>query len=88
VLALHHARAGETDVALGWITDARRRAVRRSDAWAGIVGAILLTEAQIRLSVGDTAGARATANELISFAARTQIDAFLEQGLTIARATT
>lgn len=88
VLALHHACAGETEVALEWISDSRRRAVRRSDVWSGIVGAILLTEAQIRLAVGDTAGANATAIELTAFAARTQLDALLEQALTVARATT
>jgi DNA-binding SARP family transcriptional activator len=88
VLALHHARAGEPEEALDWITDARHRALRRSDTWAGMIGAILLTEAQIRESIGDTTGANATARELVAFAARTQLDQLLEYGLTITRATT
>jgi DNA-binding SARP family transcriptional activator len=88
VLALHHALAGATEDALCWITDARRRALRRSDTWAGMIGAILLTEAQIRESIGDTTGANATARELVAFAARTQLDHLLEHGLTITRSTT
>ena len=47
----------------------------------------LLTEAQIRQSIGDTAGANATARELVAFAARTQLDRVLEHGLTITRST-
>jgi tetratricopeptide (TPR) repeat protein len=88
VLALHHARVGETETALGWITDARQRALRRSDTWAGMIGAILLTEAEIRQSIGDTTGAHATARELVAFAARTQLDRLLEHGLAISRSTT
>lgn len=87
VLALHHARAGRSDDALEWITDARRRAQRRSDGWAGMIGAILLTEAQIRQSAGDTTGANAMARELVGFAARTQLDQLLEQGLAVSRST-
>jgi DNA-binding SARP family transcriptional activator len=88
VLALHHAQAGKHEEALDWITDARHRALRRSDTWAGMIGAILLTDAQIRELVGDTTGANATARELVAFAARTQLDQLLEHGLTITRSTT
>lgn len=88
VLALHHAQAGETEDALDWITDARHRALRKSDTWAAMIGAILLTEAQIRESIGDTTGANATARELVAFAAQTQLDQLLEHGLTITRSTT
>jgi DNA-binding SARP family transcriptional activator len=88
VLALHYARAGQPDDALSWITDARQRALRRTDTWVGMIGAILLTEAQIRQSIGDTAGANAAARELVSFAARAQLDQLLEQGLAITHATT
>lgn len=87
VLALHNARAGRTDVALDWIADARRRALRRSDTWAGMIGAILLTEARIRESAGDNTGAHACARELVAFAARAQLDQILETGLAITRST-
>lgn len=87
VLALHHARAGEHEKALDWITDAHHRALRRSDTWAGMIGAILLTEAQIRELAGDAKGANATARELLAFAARTQLDQLLEHGLAITRST-
>ena len=88
VLALHHAQAGESDIALGWIIDARHRALRRTDTWAGMIGAILLTEAEIRQAIGDTTGADATARELVAFAARTQLDQLLEDGLAISRSVT
>ncbi len=88
VLALHYARAGQPDDALSWITDARQRALRRTDTWVGMIGAILLTEAQIRQSIGDTAGANAAARELVAFAARAQLDQLLEQGLAITHSTT
>lgn len=88
VLALHHAQAGQADDALNWIADARRRAQRRSDTWAGLIGAILLTEAEIRQAVGDVSGANATARELVVFAARNQLDQLLEQGLAISRTAT
>jgi hypothetical protein len=53
-----------------------------------MIGAILLTEAQIRQSVGDATGANATARDLVAFAARTQLDQLLDHGLTITRSTT
>ena len=52
-----------------------------------MIGAILLTEARIRDSVGDITGANTTARELVAFAARTQLDHLLERGLKIARST-
>ncbi len=88
VLALHHLQAGDSDEALIWITDARRRAIRRSDTWAAMIGAILLTEAQIRQSSGDEAGANAAARELVAYAAKTQLDQLLEHAITITRSTT
>ena len=88
VLALHYAQAGQPDDALSWITDARQRAVRRTDTWVGMIGAILLTEARIRQSAGDTAGANTAARELVAFAARAQLDQLLEQGLAITHVTT
>ena len=88
VLALHYARAGQSDDALSWIIDARQRALRRSDTWAAMIGAILLTEAKIRQSVGDTTGANTVARELVASSARAQLDQLLERGLAITHATT
>lgn len=87
ILALHHLQSGQPEAALAWITDARHRARRRSDTWAGMIGAILLTEAEIQESIGDTSRANATARELVAHAARTQLDQLLEHGLTIIRST-
>lgn len=86
VLALHHAQAGHADLALRWITDARTRARRRPDTWSGMIGAILETEAQIRLLMGDAPGADTAARELVAFSARTQLDHLLERGLDAMRA--
>ena len=87
VLALHYAQAGQPDDALSWIIDARQRAVRRSDTWVGMIGAILLTEAQIRRSIGDMTGANTVARDLVAFSARAQLDQLLEQALAITRST-
>lgn len=87
VLALYHARNGETESALEWISRARHRSVRKSDTWVAMIGTIMLTEAQIRHTIGDTAGANATGRELVVFAARAQLDALLEKGLELTRAT-
>lgn len=87
ILAMHHAQAGNTDQALAWITDARQRVRRRSDTWVAMIGEVLLTEATIRQSIGDASGANATAQELVNFAARTQLSQLLEKGLAITQAT-
>lgn len=83
VLALCHARRGDQVSALRWIEEARRRSVRKTDIWAGMLGTILLTDAELRLEMGDLAGAAVTARELVTFAARTHLDALLPRGVAI-----
>jgi DNA-binding SARP family transcriptional activator len=83
VLALHHARRGDRASALRWIEEARRRCVRRTDIWAGMLGTILLTDAELRLEAGDLPGAAAAARELVAYAARTHLDALLPRGVAI-----
>lgn len=83
VLAMHHAHAGEYETALRWIVDARQRCVRRTDTWVGLLGSLLLTEAQIRAAAGDPAGANATARELVALAARTHLDHLLPMGVAL-----
>ena len=83
VLALHHARTGDLDQALRWITDARVRCVRRPDTWAGLHAAILQTETRIRTAAGDAAGATAAARDLVALAARTYLDDHLPGSLAL-----
>lgn len=83
VLALHHARCGDHEQALRWIVEARIRCGRKSDVWTGILGAILLTEAEMRVAVGDPAGADSAGRDLIELAARAHLDGLLPRGLAI-----
>jgi DNA-binding SARP family transcriptional activator len=83
VLALHHARLGEHERSLHWITEARTRCVRKSDTWAGMRGVILLTEAEIRAAADDQAGAEAAGRELVALAAGAHLDGLLHQGLAV-----
>lgn len=81
MLALHRARNGDTDGALRWLAVARTRAMSKSDTWAAMIGAILLSEAEIRLEAGDAAGAETASRELVAHAARTNLDEHLRRGL-------
>jgi DNA-binding SARP family transcriptional activator len=83
VMALHHARRGDHERALRWITEARTRCARKSDAWAGLLGTILLTEAEMRATAGDATGADAAGRDLIGLAARAHLDRLLPRGLAI-----
>jgi hypothetical protein len=84
VIALHHARSGDLDTALRWITEARTRATRKSDTWIAMIGEVLLTEAVLRAAAGDVPGADAAARELIGLAARAHLDALLPRGMALA----
>ena len=83
VLALHHARRGDHASALRWIDEARSRCVRKTDIWAGLLGTILLTGAELRLQAGDGPGAEAAARDLVAFAARTHLDGVLARGVAV-----
>jgi DNA-binding SARP family transcriptional activator len=85
VMALHHARRGDHERALRWITEARTRCARKSDTWVGLLGTILLTEAELRVTAGDSAGADAAGRDLIGLAARAHLDGLLPRGLAILR---
>ena len=83
VLALHHARRLEHDLALRWIVEARTRCERKSDTWTGLLGEILLTEAEIRVDSGDLGGASSAVRQTIALAARAQLDGLLPRGLDV-----
>ena len=82
-MALHHARRGDHERALRWIVEARTRCARKSDTWLGLLGAILLTEAEMRAATGDPTGADAASRDLIGLAARAHLDGLLPRGLAI-----
>jgi hypothetical protein len=83
VLALHHAQRGDDERALRWIVEARTRCIRKPDTWAGLLGAILLTEAELRAAFGDVSGAEAASRDLVALAARAHLDGLLPGGLAI-----
>ena len=72
---------GERVTPLRWLAVARTRAMSKSDTWAAMIGAILLSEAEIRLEAGDAAGAETASRELVAHAARTNLDEHLRRGL-------
>lgn len=83
VLALAHAAEGNPTLALDWIAQAGRRCRRETDTWVAMPVAILATDAELSLSVGDAARAEASARALVSLAARTHMDADLTIGLDL-----
>ena len=83
VLALHHARRLDHDLALRWIVEARTRCERKSDTWTGLLGEILFTEAEIRADSGDLPGASSAVRQTIALAARAQLDGLLPRGLNV-----
>jgi DNA-binding SARP family transcriptional activator len=83
VLALHHARRQDRDLALRWIVEARTRCERKSDSWTGLLGEILLTEAEIRADCGDLSSAGSAARQAIALAARAQLDGLLPRALVV-----
>ena len=85
VLAMHHAANGDAAEALRWIREAYQRSTRVSDTWAGMIGEILLSEAQMRRDLDDRSGAEAAAREAIAFAARAQLDDTLARALELFR---
>jgi tetratricopeptide (TPR) repeat protein len=83
VLALHHARRLDHDLALRWIVEARTRCERKSDSWTGLLGEILLTEAEIRADCGDLTSGSSAARQTIALAARAQLDGLLPRALDV-----
>lgn len=83
VLALHHAGVGDHVSALRWIGEARRRCERKTDVWTGMLGSILLTDAELRMAAGDRTSAAAAARELVAFAARAHLDGLLPRAVAI-----
>jgi len=82
-LALQAAAAGADDDAIRWIGAARTRSVRTTDTWAGLVGTILVTEAELHARVGEPAAAGAAARDALAVAARAHLDGLLPRAMAL-----
>lgn len=82
-IALAHAAAGDHLGALEWIERALRHCLRETDVYEGMHAAILATQADLALAIGDDSGSQASARSLISLAARAHMDGYLARGLTL-----
>ncbi len=83
-LALAHAAAGHGATALAWITEAQIRCLRVPDTYVAITAAAYATESEIAHCDGLTERAHGAARKLIALAARTNMDAYLADGLRLA----
>lgn len=84
-LALQAAGAGDTDGALAWVDEARRRVGRETDVYVGMQGAILATDIELSTSQGQAERAAASGRALLELAASTHMDAYLELAMTAVR---
>jgi tetratricopeptide (TPR) repeat protein len=80
-LALHAAVAGDTDAALTWVDEARRRVARETDVYVGIQGAILATDIELSTSQGQEDRAAGSGRALLELAASTHMDGYLEMAM-------
>lgn len=81
VLALCHDTMERSGEALRWIEEARTRVTRHTDSYAGVVGSVLATEADLALRAGDEERAAIVARQLLSLAARTHQDHFVDRAV-------
>lgn len=84
-LALQAAVAGDSDEALTWVDEARRRVGRETDVYVGMQGAILATDIELSTSRGQQDRAAASGRALLELAARTHMDGYLTLAMTALR---
>lgn len=78
VMALTYAAAADFAPALDWIGRARERCTRETDAYAALLVTILANHAEISLRAGQSAQADSIIRELLSLAARTHMDSYVQ----------
>ena len=78
VLALTYAAADDMESAFKWLTQARVACVREMDAYMGMLVAILADRAALEGRAGHAAQADSTTRELLSVAARTHMDTYVQ----------
>jgi DNA-binding SARP family transcriptional activator len=81
MLAIHYQHRGDHQRARQWIIDARQRCTRRSDTWTGLLGTILLTEADILAAAHDQPGEQAALRDLVALSARAHLDHHLARSV-------
>ncbi len=84
-LALQAAVAGDTEAALTWVDEARRRVGRETDVYVGMQGAILATDIELSTSRGQEDRAAASGRALLELAATTHMDGYLTPAMTALR---
>ncbi len=87
VIALTYSAEGDLTLALEWLAQARRRCTRETDHYAGLLVNIYADQAAIALQAGQAAQANALARELLSLAARTHSDSFIQTAVRIIQST-
>lgn len=78
-LALSYDAAGEADRALHWLSEARVRCMRETDAYVGLLVQILADQAAVSLRDGQVEQAGTFAKEALSRAARAHMDCHVRQ---------
>jgi hypothetical protein len=69
--------------AFHWITQARERCVRETDAYVALLVAILASHAEFSLKAGQSAQADAIVRELLSLAARAHMDTYVQRAVEL-----
>jgi DNA-binding SARP family transcriptional activator len=80
-LALAHAARGETEVALKWLSRGRAACARVSDAFAGVLVAIIADQVALTEIAGGKEQADLLRRQLISLAAKTHADGHLRRAI-------
>jgi DNA-binding SARP family transcriptional activator len=80
-LALSHAARGETGLALQWLSRGRAACARVSDAFAGVLVAIIADQMTLTETCGDKEQADLLRRQLISFSAKTHADGHLRRAI-------
>lgn len=83
VLALTYAAMDDLTSAFYWITQARERCVRETDAYVALLVAILASHAEFSLKAGQSAQADAIVRELLSLAARAHMDTYVQRAVEL-----
>lgn len=81
--ALLHEDRGELDVASDWLVHARARICSVTDFYAALLVEILADQVRLHRKRRQPEEASRTARELVSLAARTHADAYLESAMTV-----
>ena len=83
VLAMRALVDRQSDEALSWVEEARRRVARETDVYVAMQAAILATDIDVSLQLGDGERSAASARALLGLAARGHMDDHLSHAAAI-----